>query len=122
LFLWDEFYLTASHLHAKTTTRSLNGKTPWEYWHGRKPDYNYMREIGCRAFVLIQNRHNPKLHERSVECILIGYNPDSKSYRCYDPARKLVYSSYHVRFLESQDGHPRTAGEEEHDPIDHISS
>jgi hypothetical protein len=24
--LWDEFYLTATHLHAKTTTRSLSGK------------------------------------------------------------------------------------------------
>ena len=29
-YLWDEFYLTASHLHAKTTTRSLKGCTPWE--------------------------------------------------------------------------------------------
>ncbi|KIJ25138.1 hypothetical protein M422DRAFT_193814, partial [Sphaerobolus stellatus SS14] len=54
-FLWDEFYLTASHLHVKTITRSLDGRTPWELWYGRLPDYSYMREIGCRAFVLIQN-------------------------------------------------------------------
>jgi hypothetical protein len=106
-YLWDEFYLTAAHLHEKTATKSLNGATPFELWHERKPDYSYMREIGCRAFVLIQNVHNPKIYERSIECILIGYGYKSKTYRCYDPKTKKIYQSYHVRFLESHDGHPR---------------
>jgi hypothetical protein len=105
--LWDEFYLTATHLHAKTTTKSLSGKTPWELWYGRIPDYSYMREIGCRAFVLIQNKMNPKIYERSIECILIGYDGKSKTYWCYDPKTRQIYSSYHVRFLESHDGHSR---------------
>ena len=103
--LWDELYLTASHIHAKTPTRSLKEITPFELWHGRKPDYSYMREIGCKAFVLIQNRHNPKIYERSIECILIGYDTNSKSYRCYHKPTKRVISSYHVRFLESHEGH-----------------
>ena len=103
--LWDELYLTASHLHAKTPTRSLKEITPFELWHGRKPDYSYMREIGCKAFVLIQNRHNPKIYGRSVECVLIGYDTNSKSYRCYHRPTKRVISSYHVRFLESHEGH-----------------
>jgi hypothetical protein len=87
-FLWDKLYLTASHLHAKTTTRSLGGKTAWELWFGKKPNYSYMREIGCRAFVLILNRNNPKIYERSIECVLIGYDARSKCYRCYDRATK----------------------------------
>ena len=74
-------------------------------WHGRQPDYSYMREIGCKAFVLIQNRHNPKIYERSIECVLIGYDTNSKSYRCYHRPTKRVISSYHVRFLESHEGH-----------------
>ena len=105
-FLWDEFCLTASHLHAKTTTRSLHGKTPWELWYGQKPDYSYMRKIGCRGFVLILNRHNPKIYERSIECVLIGYDPKSKSYRCYHRESTQVYSSYHVQFLESHHSSP----------------
>lgn len=106
--LWDEFYLTAAHLHSKTLTRSLKeGITPWEKYHGRKPDYSYMREIGCHVFVLIQNKHNPKVYDRSIECILIGYNPNAKTYWCYDKESKKVISSYHVRFLESHDGHSR---------------
>lgn len=104
--MWDEFYLTASHFQNKTTTRSLNGTTlPWEKWYERKPDYSYMREIGCRVFVLIQNKHNPKIYDRSLECVLIGCDTNSKTYRCYHRETKRVISSYHVRFLESHDGH-----------------
>jgi len=64
-----------------------------------------MREIGCKAFVLIQSRHNPKIFERSIECVLIGYDTNSKTYRCYHRPTKRVISSYHVRFLESHEGH-----------------
>ena len=110
--LWDELYLTASHIHAKTPTRSLKDVTPFEMWYGRKPDYSYMREIGCKAFVLIQNRHNPKIFERSIECVLIGYDINSKSYRCYHRTTKRVISSYHVRFLESHEGHNPLAPED----------
>lgn len=104
--MWVEFYLTACHLHEKTPTKSLKGLTPYELWHNRKPDYSYIREIGCKAFVLIQNRHNPKIYEHSVECILVGYNPKAKEYRCYDKRSGQIYSTYHVRFLESHEGHP----------------
>lgn len=102
--LWDEFYLTAAHLHAKTGTKSLNGRTPFEMWYDRIPDYSYMREIGCRAFILIQNEYNPKLNARGIECILIGYGQNSKTYRCYEPKSRKIYESYHVRFLERHDG------------------
>ena len=63
-YLWDEFYLSAAHLHSKTLTCSLpGGITPWEKYHGHKPDYSYMHEIGCHVFVLIQNKHNPKVFD-----------------------------------------------------------
>lgn len=104
--MWVEFYLAACHLHEKTPTKSLKGLTPYELWHEQKPDYSYIREIGCQAFVLIQNKHNPKIYERSIKCILVGYNPKAKEYRCYDKKTGQVYSTYHVRFLESHKGHP----------------
>jgi hypothetical protein len=75
-----------------------------------------MREIGCRVFVLIQNKHNPKVFDRSLECILIGYDPNAKTYRCYHRESKKVISSYHVRFLESHDGHNRPLPETEEIP------
>ena len=109
-FLWDNLYLTATHLHSKTTSLVLWGKTPHELWYGKKPDYDYMHEIGCRAFVLVQNKHNPKIYERSIECVLIGYDTRSKTYRCYHRASRKVISSFHVQFLESHHGHMPDTG------------
>jgi hypothetical protein len=104
--MWVEFYLTACHLHKKTPTKSLKGLTPHKLWYNRKPNYSYIQEIGCKAFVLIQNRHNPKIYECLIKCILVGYNPKVKEYRCYDKRSGHIYSTYHVRFLESHEGHP----------------
>ena len=113
-YLWDEFYLTATHLHSKTLTHSLEGGiTPWEKYHGHKPDYSYMHEIGCHVFVLIQNKHSPKVYHCSLECIPIGYDPNAKTYRCYHKESKKVISSYHIRFLESHDGHQHPLPETE---------
>ena len=67
-----------------------------------------MHEIGCKAFALIQNKHNLKLYGCSLECILIGYNENTRSYHLYNPEMHKVYSSYHVRFLKSKDGHAHT--------------
>lgn len=79
--MWNKFYLTAGHLQDKPTTCSLQGTTPWEKWHECRPDYSYMRKIGCCACVLIQPiKENPKILIRSLECVLIGYDINSKSY------------------------------------------
>ena len=102
---YTPFYPHFCGINAKTTTLSLEGKTAWEQWFERKPDYSYMHEIGCLVFVLILNRHNPKIYERSIEYVLIGYDAKSKCYKCYDQAAKQVYSSYYVRFLKSHEGH-----------------
>jgi len=108
--LWDEFYLTASYLDKRTPTASLkDGITPYEAYYNRCPDYSRLREIGCRAFVLILSRHNPKIYDCSIECVLIGYDFNSKTYRCYNRDTKQIYSSYHVRFIESHnDSNPNT--------------
>lgn len=82
--LWNEFYMTATHLHAKMPTRSLKGKAPFELWPKQVPDYSYMQKIECCAFVMILNQHNSKLNAQGIECMLIEYSQGSKTYRCYD--------------------------------------
>ncbi|KAL7277842.1 hypothetical protein ACG7TL_008787 [Trametes sanguinea] len=102
---WDELYCTACYLTNHTPSSSLpSGITPYEAWFGRAPSLSHLREIGSRAFVLI-NTHNPKLHARSIECILLGYGSNSKTYRCYHPASCRVLSSYHISFIESHEDH-----------------
>ena len=104
--LWAEYAQTAYYLKNRTPTRALDEKTPHELWTGQKPDLTHLRELGCRAFVLIQNRHNPKIYERSVECVLAGYSPNSKAYRCYNQVTGNIVISQNVKFIEKKDSVP----------------
>ena len=103
---WDEFMLSAAYLTCRVPSQSLEGQTPYEAFYGVKPDLSHLHEIGSCAFILIQNKHNPKLYERSVECVLIGYELSSKAYQCFHRGSQRVFSSYHVVFIESHDASP----------------
>jgi len=46
---WGEFAITAGYLSACTPMCTL-GKTPFEVWHGKKPDLSHLHEIGSWAF------------------------------------------------------------------------
>ena len=104
-FLWDEFSLTAAYLTNLTASSSIGGKTPFELWYGHKPSLSHLREIGCRAYALITT-NNPKILQRSVPCVLIGYAPLAKAYRLWNPASGRVFNSYHVSFIEHLDTTP----------------
>lgn len=77
---WDEFVLTACYLSNCTPVSLQAGHTPYECWYGTKPNLSHLHKVSCHTFVLIQNRHNPKVYNHSVEYILIGYSLDSKAY------------------------------------------
>jgi Reverse transcriptase (RNA-dependent DNA polymerase) len=99
--MWDEFCATAAYLTNLTATSSLNGKTPFEFWHGRRPSLSHLQEIGCRAFALIHDQ--PKVFRRSLPCTLIGYAPHSKAYRLWDRSANKIFNSFHVSFIEHLD-------------------
>ncbi|KAL6621206.1 hypothetical protein ACP70R_033638 [Stipagrostis hirtigluma subsp. patula] len=44
---WGEAVTTAVYLLNRTPTKSLEGKTPYEAWHGRKPAVQHLRTFGC---------------------------------------------------------------------------
>jgi hypothetical protein len=98
---WDEFVLTACYLSNRTPVSSQDSHMPYEHWYSKTPDLTHLHEIGCHAFVLIQNHHNPKINNRSVKCVLISYSMDSKAYWCYHHASHKVCVSYHISFIES---------------------
>ena len=46
-----EAMMTAVHLLNRSPTKTLDGKTPYEAWHGHKLAVGYLRVFGCLAFV-----------------------------------------------------------------------
>jgi hypothetical protein len=47
---WGEAVVTAVYILNRSPTKTLNGMTPYEAWHGRKPTVSHLRVFGCLAF------------------------------------------------------------------------
>jgi hypothetical protein len=50
-FYWGEAVMTAVHLLNRSPTKALDGKTPYDAWHGRKPAVSHLHVFGCLAFI-----------------------------------------------------------------------
>ena len=79
---WGEAMLTACHILNRVPTRG-NKAIPYELWYKRKPNLNYLRVWGCRAFVRVPSNKRKKLRERGFDCIFVGYAHHSHAYRFY---------------------------------------
>ena len=97
---WGEAVSTAVYLLNRSPTKSVEGKTPYEVWYGRKPDVSYLRVFGYVAHVKTVKPHPAKLDDRSTPMVFFGYEPGSAAYRVYDPARQRVHVTRDVVFDE----------------------
>ncbi len=67
---WAEAVSTATYLKNRSPTRAAQGKTPYEEWHGEKPNVDYIREFGCEVYAHILKGECHKLNSKSKKCIL----------------------------------------------------
>lgn len=50
-FFWGETVTTAVYVLNRAFTRSVDGKTPYEAWHGKRPSVEHLRIFGCVVHV-----------------------------------------------------------------------
>jgi hypothetical protein len=77
--LWGEVVVTTVYILNRSPTKALNGRTPYEAWHGRKPAVSHLRVFGCLTFGK-ELDHIGKLDDRSTPGVFIGYAEGSKAY------------------------------------------
>jgi hypothetical protein len=99
---WGEAVCTAVYILNRSPTRSLNNKTPFEAWHGKKPKVNHLRTFGCTAYVKSVGPGLKKLSDRSKKMVFIGYESGTKGYRFFDPTDNKLVVSRDVVFDEKQ--------------------
>jgi len=78
---WAEAVNIASYLRNRCPSRSHGGKTPYELWHGSKPNLKHIRVFGVKVFVLEKGPNRGKLDDKSVEGKLVGYSETAKAYK-----------------------------------------
>ncbi|KAF8783371.1 Retrovirus-related Pol polyprotein like [Argiope bruennichi] len=110
---WAEAVQTANHCKNVSPTVAVTGMTPYEKWSGDKPNLEYLRVFGCRAFVHIPKEKRTKWDAKAREMMFIGYCQDRKGYRLIDPVTNEIINARDVHFLENQmynlmnDGKPK---------------
>jgi hypothetical protein len=75
--------VTAVYILNRSPTKALNGRTPYEAWHGCKTAVSHLRVFGCLAFGK-ELDHIGKLDDRSTPGVFIGYAEGSKAYHILD--------------------------------------
>ena len=87
LTYWGEAALTAAYLFNLTVTSTLpSGITPFEMFHGRKPNVSELQG---------------KLGIKSRECLFMGYPPSQRGYRVRDVQTHQFFTSGSVIFDEN---------------------
>jgi hypothetical protein len=98
---WGEAMVMAVYIVNLSPTKSLNGRTSYEAWHGRKPAVSHLRVFGCLAFSK-ELGHIGKLDDRSTTGVFIGYAEGLKAYLILDPWTRCVRTTRDVVFDEGQ--------------------
>ena len=98
--LWGEAVNTAVYLLNRSSTRSLQGSTPYEAWTSRKPSMSHLRVFSSIVHVKCTKTPQKKLEDRSTPMVFIGYEVGTKAYRCFDPVKATVHISRDALFEE----------------------
>ena len=94
--LWGKAIMTVTYLKNRSPTTALDKVTPYEAWHGKKPDLSYLHTFGCVAYHHVEGARR-KLDDKSLKCQFLGYEGVNQ-YRLWNGKKVLISS--HVQWDE----------------------
>jgi len=97
--LWGEAVLHAAYLKNRTSTKVLNGCTPYEAVNGRLPNLCGLPEWGCKVWV--HNDKTGKVGMRAKEGHWVGYDENSNGHWIYWPDKQSVGIEQSVKFSKT---------------------
>ncbi|XP_073225717.1 uncharacterized protein [Cicer arietinum] len=94
-YLWDEVVLTASYLINRMPSKVLDFHTPLDVFRNYFPLTSVSADLplkvfDCTAFVRAHKQLD-KIETRAIKCVVTGYSPTQKGYRCFEPKSKRIF-------------------------------
>ena len=108
---WSAALIHAVYLHNRRV-HMVTRRTPFEMWHGKKPNLTHLRVFGSRVCIKKSGDRPAKLDRHAFRGIFIGYTATDKNIRYIDLDSGMVKSSHHAVFDEAwytQEERPPTA-------------
>jgi len=99
-YLWMDVVSHATYLINRSPTRANAGETPEKMYLGMTPDVSNLKIFGCLAYVHVPKEQRNKLDSKTLACLFLGFDSESKAFRLYDQNRKKVLISCDVVFDE----------------------
>ncbi|GAA0169340.1 transmembrane signal receptor [Lithospermum erythrorhizon] len=96
---WAEAANTVVFLLNRVPTKAVNGKTPFEAWHGYRPFLKNLKVFGCLCFTHVPQVKSGKLDKKAESSVFIGYSSTSKAYRVFQPDTRKILISRDVSFM-----------------------
>ncbi|KAL3696013.1 hypothetical protein R1sor_010089 [Riccia sorocarpa] len=97
---WEQAVGVTVKIQNCLITSALDKKTPYELWHGRKPNLEKFRVFGCTCYVQVPKQKRRKFDDKSQKCVFMGYGSEGNEYKCWDPIAKKMLISSDVAFAE----------------------
>ena len=92
---WPEAHEYSNYVRNHTPTVALKRTTPYEVFHGRKPDVTTLCIFGSQCHVCIPKEKQGKLNVHLIDGIFCSFASRSKAYKVWIPAKH--------KFITSQD-------------------
>ncbi len=100
--IWSKVINIAINLFNRSPTRSNSIVTPYEKNSSIKLDLSHLHMFRWRAFVHINKvNRGGKLDSKSIECVHLGNNLETKGYRFYNLITKEIFINQNVKFIET---------------------
>ena len=98
---WAEAVAYVLYCKWRLPIKLLGNKTPYEAWHGTKPDVSHLRPFGCCGFAY-DHHTDGKLYMKGRPVRLLGYGGNNQ-YKLWDLKKKKATTSSQVVFDEKAD-------------------
>nr|GEZ65598.1 retrovirus-related Pol polyprotein from transposon TNT 1-94 [Tanacetum cinerariifolium] len=98
---WTEAIATACYTQKRSTIVKRHLKTPYEIFHKRITNINFLHVFGCLVYIHNHKDHLGKFDEKADNGYLIGYSLVSKAFRVFNTRRRQIKETYHITFNES---------------------
>jgi hypothetical protein len=106
-FLWEPAVAHTMYVQNLSYTKYIPKATPYQLWHGDKPDVSHLCEFGAPVWILAQGQQVLRKMLPKSQCqAYVGYDKGSKVVKFYNAAMRNILTSHNYCFLVPSTDNP----------------